>query len=133
MSAYQVCRECSQQFPAGQSLGYADNLCVKCSGPPIVSYSDPKRHGELDPTINLKRRSKLVTHRKPEREAETSPPGQEDERRLERHPHSAGFPDPTETVEITEQGLESLAGQAQELPPEVPEADALSASAGPQS
>lgn len=120
MKTYQVCVECQERFPPTKSLGYADNKCPKCSGPEphwdINIHADP-----IVTSVDLLKtscRSRSVTQKKPEREAEAPPSGQEDEHRLERHPYPAGFPGPTESVEITEEGLEALKEQQEEIPPE---------------
>ncbi len=134
--AYQVCRVCEKQFPAMQSLGFADNKCADCSGP--VEYS-PKNVLAAPYITSVEliegfSRSRLVSHKEPEGRAETPPPGQEDERRLERHPNTAGLPGPTDTVEITEEGLEALSEDLEPLlPPEALEADVPSVSSDPLS
>jgi len=119
MSVYQVCLGCGEKFPAGQSLGFASNKCVKCSGPlPDWSINLPYVPTRTSVDLRKSSRSRSVTQKKPEREAEAPPSGQEDEHRLERHPYPAGFPGPTESVEITEEGLEALKEQQEETPPE---------------
>lgn len=135
--AYQVCCICEKQFPAMQSLGFADNKCVDCSGPTIhtsmnILASTYKTSVELIARLS---RSGSVSHKKPEGRAETPPPGQEDEHRLGRHPNTAGLPGPTDTVEITEEGLEALSegSEPESLPPEALEADVPSVSSDPLS
>ena len=117
--AYQVCCVCEKKFPPLGSLGFADNKCADCSGPKIYHT----RNLLADPVVTADslfrslRRSRRESHKVPEGRDESPPPGQEDEHRLERHPNTAGLPGPTDTVEITEDGLEAL---SEGLPPEEP-------------
>lgn len=125
---YQVCCICEKQFPAMQSLGFADNKCADCSGPikyiPMNILTDPYTTSvELQEKLS---RSMSVSRKVPEGRAKTPPPGQEDEHRLERHPNTAGLPGPTDAVEITEEGLEAL---SEGLEPEPPPPEALEADA----
>lgn len=121
--SYQVCCQCGDRFPPLQSLGFADNKCVKCSGPVVRLPANIPNEPFITSTdlIGQLSRSRLVSHKEPEGRDESPPPGQEDEHRLERHPNTAGFPVPTDTVEITE---EALSEEPDQLPPEALEASA---------
>ena len=124
MDFYQICCECEKRFLPMDSVGFADNKCGDCSEHKV--FQSMNVLSDTYVPMQKLRRSKSVSHKEPERRDESPPPGQEDEHHLERHPNTAGLPGPTDTVDLTEEGLEVLAEEQEpSLPPEAPEADAL--------